>query len=280
MSVAALACVLIALVPLGSILYEVVVRGIGSVGPGFLTGTQPIPCTPGSGVPCAQGGVGNALEGTLILVALSSAIAMPVGLLAGVYLSEYGRGPLGTAVRFFADVMTGLPSIVVGLFVFGLFQIVLPGFVYSTVAGSLALAVIMIPVVARTSEEALRLVPNSVREAGLALGIPKHRVSLRIVASAARDGVLTGALLAVARAGGETAPLLMTAFGSFYFVQGLDKPVAALPLNVYQYGTTAYGNWVALAWGSALVLVLLMLGISVVARLLLHRRFRTRRSPS
>ena len=268
-------CVLVALVPLGSILYEVLVRGVGSINPSFLTATQPT-CVPTATAACPPAGVGNALQGTVILLALCSLIALPIGVLTGVYLSEFGHGRFGASVRFFADVMTGLPSIVMGVFVFGLFGVVAPQFVYSTIAGALSLALIMMPFVAATTMEALLLVPATVREAGLALGIPRFRVSLRVVASTARDGVLTGVLLALGRVGGETAPLLLNN-GSFYYFQGLGSPVQALPLNVYVLGSYPYATWIAVAWGSALVLVVLMLGISVAARLLLRPRFRERR---
>ncbi|HYM40632.1 MAG TPA: phosphate ABC transporter permease PstA [Thermoplasmata archaeon] len=271
-----LLCVAAALVPLGSILFEVIVRGAGAITPSFLTATQPS-CVPYGTITCPPAGVGNALEGTVILLALSSAIAIPVGVLTGVYLSEFGRGRFGTAVRFFADVMTGLPSIVMGVFVFSLFELALPQFVYSTIAGALALSLIMMPFVAIAAMEALVLVPASVREAGLALGIPRFRVSLRVVASAARDGILTGILLALGRIGGETAPLILTSFGNPGYFQGLGSPVQTLTLNVYTLSSYPYPTWITMAWGSALVLVLLMLGLSIVARWLLRPRFRERR---
>lgn len=271
-----LLCIVAALVPLGSILYEVVVRGASSITPSFLTATQPT-CVPYGGVGCPPSGVGNALQGTFVLLAISSAIAVPIGIFTGVYLSEFSHGRFGTAVRFFADVMTGLPSIVMGVFVFGLFSIAIPQFVYSAVAGAFALSLIMMPFVAIATVEALSLVPTSVREAGLALGVPRYRVSLRVVVSSARDGVLTGILLSLARVGGETAPLLLTSFGSYYYFQGLGSPVQSLPLNVYTLGSYPYANWIAVAWGSALVLVLVMLGLSVAARFLLRPRFREKR---
>lgn len=271
-----LLCVTAALVPLGSILFEVVVRGAGAITPSFLTATQPS-CVPYGTITCPPAGVGNALEGTVILLVLSSLIALPVGVLTGVYLSEFGRGRFGSAVRFFADVMTGLPSIVMGVFVFGLLELAAPQLVYSTVAGALALSLIMMPFVAIATMEALILVPASVREAGLALGIPHYRVSLRVAASSARDGILTGILLALGRIGGETAPLLLTSFGNFGYFQGLGSPVQSLTLNVYTLSSYPYPTWITMAWGSALVLVLLMLGISVAARFLLRPRFRKRR---
>lgn len=273
---ACLLCVALALVPLGSILFEVVARGAGSFNPEFFTATQPS-CVPLGSSACPPAGVGNALQGTIILLILSSAIAIPIGLFTGIFLSEFGHGRFGAAVRFFADVMTGLPSIVMGVFAFALFLVISPQFVYSTVSGALALSLLMMPFVAIATMESLRLVPVSVREAGLALGIPRFRVSLRVVASSARDGILTGVLLALGRIGGETAPLLLTSFGNNGYFQGLGSPVQALTLNVYVLSSYPYPTWIAMAWGSALVLVALMLGIGVAARLLLRPRFRQRR---
>lgn len=271
--------VLIALVPLASILYECAVNGAGAINIDFFTKNPPLPCNPAAGTPCATGGVENAIVGTLVLVAVASLIALPLGILAGIYLSEFGDRPLARPARFLADVMTGIPSIVVGVFVFGVFVFfadqgwipsegVLSGF-----TGSVALAVIMLPVVARTCEEALRLVPTSLREASLALGIPRHRTILRVVLSAGRGGVITGALLAVARAGGETAPLLLTVGFSIFPFQGLNSQTATLPVLIYQFAGAGYPNYTQLAWGAALILVLIMLLISVGARLALRNRF-------
>ncbi len=277
MIVLALACVVIALVPLGSILFTVIARGASVINWEFLTGTQPVPCSPGPGITCTQGGIGNAIVGTLLLLALSSAIAIPLGLLAGIYLAEYGRGWFAFGIRFFADVMTGLPSIVMGLFIFAAFELAFPGIVFSAIAGALALSVIIIPFIARTSEEALRLVPGSIREAALALGVPKYKVTARVVLSSAREGLVTGALLAMARVGGETAPLIMTAFGNSFYSFRVDQPIQAMPLVIFNFATTPYANWNALAWGTALLLVLMMLGLSIAARVLLRQRFRERR---
>lgn len=277
MTVAALACVVLALIPLGSILYTSAVKGYSSINVAFFTQNQPLGCIPSLG-PCQSGGIANAIEGTFILVAIASLIALPVGLLAGIYLSEYGRlSRFGHGVRFVADVMTGIPSIVVGIFVFALFLLlaqdgVVPTtWVLSTFAGSIALAIIMIPIVARTVEEALRLVPTTLREAALALGIPRWRTILRIVLSTGRAGVVTGALLAVARAAGETAPLILVVGGSLFGFGGLDRPTAAMPLTIYIFGLSGISNWTSLAWGTALFLVLIMLGISLTARLALRR---------
>ena len=180
-------------------------------------------------------------------------------------------------VRFFADVMTGLPSVIMGMFIYSSFLIISPGRVFSLLAGSLALAVLMLPFVARTTEESLRLVPNSLREAALALGLPRFRVTGRVVLSSARDGVITGAILAMARAGGETAPLIMTAGGNPFMATGLDQHVQSMSLLIYRFAASPYANWNALAWGTALILVFMMLGLSIAVRVLLRRRFRERR---
>ena len=272
-SIAALACVVIALIPLGSILLEVVSRGIGVISPSFFTQNLPNPCSPQLSGSCPTGGISNALEGTFVLVGFTSLISLPVGVLTGIFLSEYGENRLGRSIRYFADVMVGIPSIVAGVLVYSLFLLVAPTIGFSAIAGIIALAVIMIPIVARTSEEALRLVPNSVREAALALGLPRYRVTLRIVLSTGRSGLLTGALLAVARVSGETAPLIMTAFGSPVGFQGFNEPIEAMPHIIYVYGVSVFPNWQNLAWGTSLVLLVLMLGISVASRLALRQKF-------
>lgn len=267
MSGAALACVLLALIPLGSILVESAARGLQSVTPSlFLANT-------------GTGGIGNAIQGTLILVGLSALIAIPIGVLSGIYVSEYGNNRLGRAIRFFTDVMTQIPSIVIGIFAFSvIYELSLAGvgsprLVFSTLAGTIALAVIMIPFVARTSEEALRLVPVSTREAALALGIPRYRVTLRVVLSSASGGLVTGALLAVARAAGETAPLLMTAAGSDYGFAGLDQPVSSLTVTIYRFALDPRVSYNQVAWGASLVLTAMMLSISVASRVVFRRRY-------
>ena len=273
----AVACILVALIPLGSILYTVAVQGASVLNGAFFTNVQPDPCSPSPLATCSQGGIANALVGTLLLLALSCLIAIPLGILTGIYLAEYGRGFMVRSVRFLADVMTGLPSVLMGMFVYSSFLIVSPGRVFSLLAGSLALAVLMLPFVARTTEESLRLVPNSLREAALALGLPRFRVTGRVVLSSARDGVITGAILSMARAGGETAPLIMTAFGNPFMATSLDQPIQSMSLLIYRFAASPYANWNALAWGTALILVIMMLGLSIAVRLLLRRRFRERR---
>ena len=270
-------CVALALVPLGSILFSVAAQGGAIFNGEFFTGVQPVPCSPHPGYTCTQGGIGNAIVGTLLLLGLSCLIAIPLGILGGIYLAEYGRGPLAQAIRFFADVMTGLPSIVIGMFIFATFLLAFRGIVYSALAGALALAVLVLPFVARTTEESLRLVPNSLREAALAMGVPKFRMTSRVVLSAAREGVITGAVLAMARVGGETAALIMTAGGFPFYSTDLGQPTQAMSLLIYRFAASPYSNWNALAWGAALLLVLLMLGLSILVRLLLRPRFRERR---
>lgn len=271
------ACVAFALIPLGSILYSVAVQGASVINAQFFTDTQPSPCSPNPLTACSQGGIAQALLGTLLLLASSCLIAIPLGILVGIYLAEYGKGPLVFVVRFMADVMTGLPSVIFGMFIFSSFLIIRPGRVFSLLAGTLALAVLVLPFVARTTEEALRLVPTSLREAALALGVPRYRVTGRVVLSSAREGVITGAVLAMARIGGETAPLIMTAFGNIFISTSLDQPIGAMSLLIFYNAASPYANWNALAWGAALILVLLMLGLSIAVRVLLRRRFRERR---
>lgn len=270
-------CIGLALIPLGSILYSVTVQGASVINVEFFTAVQPSPCTSSPSTTCPQGGIAHAIVGTLLLLAVSCLIAIPLGILVGVYLAEYGKGPLVVAVRFLADVMTGFPSIVMGMFIYAGFQLISPEIVFSALAGALALAVLVLPFVARTTEEALRLVPNSLREAALALGVPKYRVTGRVVLSSAREGVITGAILAMGRVGGETAPLIMTAFGNVFMSTRLDQPIDAMSLLIFNFASSPYSNWNALAWGAALVLALMMLGLSIAVRMLLRRRFRERR---
>lgn len=272
-----LICILIAIIPLGSILYSVTVQGVSVIDTEFFTTSQPIPCSPNPITTCTQGGIENAFVGTLILLALSCLIAIPLGILVGIYLAEYGKGILVLIVRFFTDIMTGVPSIVFGMFIYAAFSLAFPGHAFNAIAGVLALTILVMPWVARMTEEALRLVPNSLREAALALGVPKYKVTTRVVLSAAREGVLTGAVLGMARVGGETAPLIMTTFGNTFLSTRLDQPMAAMPLLVWNFATSPYANWQALAWGAALILVLMMLGLSIAIRLLLRRRFHERR---
>jgi len=217
------------------------------------------------------GGVLHAIVGTLIMVGLASLMGMPLGIGAGIYCAEYPGSKIAWISRFVADVMNGTPSIVVGVFAWT--WIVATQKHFSGFAGSVALAMLMIPMVMRTTEEMIKLVPNSLREAALALGYPRWRTSLGIVVRTTLPGIVTGSLLAVARVAGETAPLLFTALGSQYLVLNPNQPMAALPLTVFTYATGPYEEWHQLAWAAALVLIIVVLVLSIGARLATRRRF-------
>ncbi|HEY8758243.1 MAG TPA: phosphate ABC transporter permease PstA [Candidatus Limnocylindria bacterium] len=261
--------VLLALSALGSavllviILGYVIVRGAPALNLAFFT-ERPLPF----GV--EGGGVGPAVVGTVILSVLAGVIAIPIGIASAIFVTEFRSGRLAPAVRFAAELIAGLPSIVVGVFVWAFLVRGIIGH-YAALAGAIALAIIMIPIVARTVEEVLRLVPQSLREAGLALGAPRWRVVLSIVVPTARAGIATAVVLAVARAAGETAPLLLTALGNLFFSTDLLKPVSALPLQIYQYAASPYDDWHTKAWGSSLVLVGVIAVLSLALRLAIRR---------
>jgi phosphate transport system permease protein len=217
------------------------------------------------------GGMANAIVGTLILLSLAAILGLPIGILGGLYLAESRDRRLPWVARFLADVLNGVPSIVVGIFAYTI--IVLPMRRFSALAGGFALAVIMLPIVVRTSEELVRLVPASLREAGLALGIPEWKVLLRVVLRTARAGIITGVMVAIARVAGETAPLLFTAFGNRFWHQGLDQPIAALPLQIFAYAIAPYDDWHRQAWAGALVLIGLVFVVSFAARVATSGRF-------
>jgi phosphate transport system permease protein len=217
-------------------------------------------------VPAGQtgGGVANAIVGTVIVVGLAALIGLPIGIGTGLYLAEYGSGRLGWIVRFVADVLNGTPSIVIGIFAWT--WLVRPMGFFSALAGSVALAVLMVPMIARTTEEMVRLVPHSLREAALALGYPRWRTSLRIIARTALAGILTGCLVGVARIAGETAPLLFTALGNLNFTTSIMQPMQTLSLQIFTYGTGPFDEWHRLAWAAALVLMGLVLLLAIAAR--------------
>jgi phosphate transport system permease protein len=217
------------------------------------------------------GGMANAIVGTLILLALAAVLGLPIGILGGLYLAESRDARLPWLARFLADVLNGVPSIVVGIFAYTV--VVLPMRRFSAIAGAFALAVIMLPIVVRTSEELVRLVPASLREAALALGIPQWKVLLRVVLPTARAGIITGVMVAIARVAGETAPLLFTAFGNRFWHQGLDQPIAALPLQIFAYAIAPYDDWHRQAWAGALVLIGLVFTVSFAARVVTSGRF-------
>ncbi len=217
------------------------------------------------------GGVAPAILGTLLMLTVAGLIAVPFGLGTAIYLSEFGRGHLARLIRLVIDLLAGLPSIVIGVFVWALLVRHVIG-QYAGLAGAVALALIMVPIITRTVEEILRLVPNSLREASLALGVPRWRTILGVVLPTARAGVVTGLMLSLARAGGETAPLLLTALGNQFFNLDLLQPTASLPVQIYTYAVAPYEDWHTKAWGSALVLVLVIGGLSLITRLATTRR--------
>jgi phosphate transport system permease protein len=257
-------CVLatvIALVPLGSILSYVVVRGARGLTWEFFTSLPHPVGEPG-------GGMGNAILGTMELVGLACLIGVPVGIAAGLFLAQFGNGRAGWIVRFAADVLGGVPSIVVGLFAYSI--LVRPMHHFSALAGAVALSIIMLPTITRTTEELLRLVPSVLREGALALGVPQWRATLLVILRTALPGILTGVMLAVARVAGETAPLLFTALGSSFWTTRIDQPMASLPVQIFTYAVAPYAEWQQKAWTGALVLVGLVLILNVSARLLVR----------
>jgi len=258
--------VVVALLPLFFILFDLIVKGAGSLSLDFFT-RMPAPAGE------SGGGVAHAIVGTLIIVGTASLIGLPIGIAAGIYCAEYPGSRLTWVTRFVADVMNGTPSIVVGVFAWA--WIVATQKHFSALAGSAALAMLMIPMVLRTTEEMIKLVPNSLREAALALGYPRWRTSLSIVVRTTLPGIVTGSLLAVARIAGETAPLLFTALGSQYMNLDIKQPMAALPLTVFTYATGPFEEWHRYAWAAALVLILVVFVLSLGARLAIGRRIAT-----
>lgn len=255
-AVLATACFFLALVPLISILYATISNGASALNYDFFTKITP----PIGGV---GGGILNAIEGSLVMVGLASLIGIPIGVFAGAYLAEY-PGQLAYYVRLLAEVLTGVPSIVTGIFIYEL--IVLSLHHFSALSGGIALGVMMIPIVAVSTHESLKLVPSSIREGGLALGLSRSKTLVYILLSAARGGVITGIALAVARVMGETAPLLFTALGSQFMMTSLNDPATSMTLLIYNFGTSPYENAHTLAWGAALILLLTVLGLNVIVR--------------
>jgi len=245
------------------ILSYITMRGVGALNLRFLV-DAPRPVGEG-------GGIGNAIVGSAVLLALSCIAGIPAGIATGVYLSEIGRGWFASLVRFLVDTLTGIPSIVTGVFVYTV--VVLRMKHFSALAGGIALALIMIPIVARTTEEMIKLVPHSLREGALALGAPQWRVTLGVIVPAAASGIATGAMLAIARVSGETAPLLFTAFGSRFFPRNLNEPIASLTVQIYNYAISPYDEWHVQAWAATLVLMTLILGINITVRFLTRKRF-------
>lgn len=254
--------VLLALLPLGLVLFFVVSQGIQALNLDFFT-HMPQP------VGEAGGGMANAIAGSLIVTGLGALFAVPVGILCGVYAAEFAGSRLASAVRFAADTLNGVPSIVVGVFVYGL--VVLPIKQFTAVAGGVALGIMMVPIIARTTEELLLLVPGGLREGALALGATRGRAVFTVVLPAALPGMVTGVMLALARIAGETAPLLFTSFNNRFWSTRLDQPISTLTVQVFTYAISPYEDWHRQAWAGALVLVSLVLGCSVLARLATRR---------
>lgn len=260
-----LAAAIMALIPLGLIFFHIVQMGVSSINLDFFT---QIPKPTGE----SGGGLANGLFGSLVLVLLASCLGLPIGIFGAIYLSEFGtNGKLASTIRFTADVLSGLPSIITGLVAYTLIVAPLKGF--SALAGAVALALIMIPIVLRTAEEQLKMVPVSLREASLALGVPMWRTALKVTLKTARPGVLTGVLLAMARVAGETAPLLFTALGNQFWNRKLTEPIAALPLQIFNFAISPYEDWHRLAWAGALVLAVIMFCLSLAARYYGRTRF-------
>jgi phosphate transport system permease protein len=254
--------VLVALVPLAFLLFFVVIQGVQALNLDFFT-KMPKP------VGETGGGLANAIVGTLILTGLGSLFAIPIGILSGVYMSEYAGTRFASLVRFAADTLNGVPSIVIGVFVYGI--AVLPFKQFSALAGGLALGVMMIPIIARTTEELLLLVPGTMREGALALGATRSRAVFTVVVPAALPGIITGVVLALARIAGETAPLLFTAFSNRFFTTKLTQPIASLTVMIYTYANSPYPDWHRQAWAGALVLVVIVLLCSLLARFATRR---------
>ena len=255
---------LLGIVVLTWILWEVVRRGAGALTPAFFTS---LPAPPGA----EGGGMANAILGTLLMTAIATGVGAPIGLLAGVFLAEFGaRSRLASVVRFTTNLLMGTPSIIIGVFVYAV--LVLPFGHFSGYAGAAALAIIMLPVVLRTTEDMLNLVPNELRESALALGSPRWKVTLAVVFRAAKTGLITGVLLAVARVSGETAPLLFTSLNSFYWPESLNEPTANLTVTIYNYAMSPYADWQAKAWGASLLITAAVLLAAVFGRLMLEGR--------
>ncbi len=256
------AMVVIAILPLASLLWLVVSHGVAGLGVSFFTALPTPVGEPG-------GGVGNAIVGTALMIGMACLMGVPAGVGAGVFLAEKGDGRLGSIVRFTAEVFSGVPSIVIGIVAYGI--VVLPMQRFSALAGALALALLMIPTLARSTEELVRLVPATLREASLALGIAQWRTSLRVVLRTAAGGILTAILLAVARAAGETAPLLFTSLNNQYWNLRPDQPMASLTVQIFNYAISPYADWHQKAWSAALVLLLVVGLLNLAARIALRR---------
>ena len=254
----------VTIIPLILVFYYTISKGISNLNINFFT---KLPTPIGE----SGGGMVNAIVGTLILIGIGGAIGIPIGILTGVYLSEFGKNKFGALVRFLTDVLSGVPSIVVGVVAYTL--VVIPMKHFSALAGGVALAILMIPTITRTTEEMIKLVPHSFREAGLALGIPKWKTSLLIVLKTAWKGIATGVLLGLARAAGETAPLLFTALGNRFWSTNVFQPIASLTVYIYEYSSSPFKDWNDQAWTAALVLILLISIFSLIFRIITRSKY-------
>lgn len=217
------------------------------------------------------GGIANAIVGSFVVVGVASAIAIPIGIMAGIYLAEFGKNRLAPVVRYFADVLNGIPSIVAGIVAYTM--VVLPMHEFSAFSGGVALSLLMLPIITRTSEELLKTVPDTIREAALALGIPRWKVTIFIVLRTALTGIITGIMLAVARVGGETAPLLFTAFNNSFMSLRLDQPISTMTVLIYNYASSPYRDWNEIAWGTAFVLIAIVLVVNIVSKLFTKAKY-------
>ena len=257
-----LAAALAVLIPLFMIIQFVLVQGASSLSLSFFT---ELPKPVGE----AGGGMRHAILGTMYIVALGALIAIPIGVTCGIYLSEFSKSKLSKTLKMTVDLMSGIPSIVIGIFAYLI--VVVPLKSFSALAGGIALSIIMLPIIIKTSEEILKLVPNHIREAGLALGLPHWKVILFIILKGSISNLLTGMILAISRAAGETAPLLFTAFGNMYFSHSLNEPMASLPVQIYTYAISPYKDWQKQAWAGAFVLMVLILTMNLFARFILTK---------
>ena len=260
-------CVLagfVTIIPLIYIFFYTTQSGISSLNVDFFT---QLPKPVGE----EGGGMANAILGSLILITIGGLIGIPVGVLAGIYISEYSKSFLASIVKFTTDILSGVPSIIVGIFAYGV--IVIPMQRFSALAGGFALGILMIPTITKITEEMLRLVPMSLREASLALGVSRWKTTLKIVLTTASSGIITGILLAIARAAGETAPLLFTAFGNSIWQTKIDQPMAALPLQIFTYAISPYDDWHRQAWAGAFVLIFLVFIVNLLVRFVTHNKF-------
>ena len=257
-------CLIIALIPLISILYQVISEGINQINAQFLTEEIAPLGSPG-------GGIGPAIQGTFIVVGLASLFGIPIGIFTGIFLAEYPHNVISKIARFFHDILANMPSIVIGVFAWVLIVLVVG---WSVLAGAFALGIMMLPLVTRATEEAVKMVPKTLKEASLALGVPNWKTTLTIVVPTAKKGIVTGCLLAISRVAGETAPLLLTILGSRFFFAGLFETTAALPLTIFNTSQSAYPFDWAKAWGASLVLIFMVLFLNILVRYLTRDKFK------